>query len=545
VSARRGIVERLLAAIRPEPRIVRVRVGGSPAWAERAYSGAAIDRTTAGMSTVSALGPNAEVSGAGTYLRDRTSALVRNNPHAKKAIRVLVGDLVGTGCLPKPVTGNADVDKRLAATWSRWSWQSAPNSRMGIHGQVAQAVRGAAERGNSFLVKAWRPFWFGYAIPLQFQLLESDFLDTGVDTSLGRGTSGPVTVQGVEFDQWNRRAGYWFHPSHPGESGFAWGDSIRVDARDVIHVHEELGERPSQALGVPWLHAIIRTLYQLGEFDHATQLRQMFAACPIGVATGGDPDDEGFGPSIDEETGERLASGDVSDAWGNVVEKFEPAMTLYAHRGKSFEFSNPPMPTGIREFHSETLHSAAAGADLTYEALSGDLSGMSWTSYRAGRIPYNRWIRMGQALWLVPCVYQPIWDAFVDGCSLSGIVTPAEVAALGPALYNARWTPPRLESVDPAKDAAADLIEVLAGFASRDEKIAARGRDPEELDAEIKAERDRAAGLGLTFNSDAAAKLAAAAAAPQPTDRPDEEPDGEAPADEGTEGRSVRAVGER
>jgi len=536
---RGGFIARIRAALSPAPE-PRRRASG-PAWTERAYSGAAVGRLTADFYPSSA-GPNAEVSGAGTTLRNRSSDLVRNNPHARKGVRVLVGDLVGTGILPKPATASDAVNKRLAAAWDRWQWQTSPGSRIGVHGQVAKAVGGAAERGNAFLRKRWRRPADGYAVPLQLELLEADYLDTSQDTTLTG--AGPALTQGVEFDPVGRKAAYFFYPAHPGESALAaFGSSVRVDARDVVHVHEELGERIGQVLGVPWTAAVIRTLREHGEFHTATMVRQKFAAAPIGVATGDDPTDEGFGPQINSETGDRITDGSVSDAFGNVVEKFEPGMVLYARNGKTFTFSSPPAAAGLREYDSEILHSAAAGMGTTYEALSGDLSGMSWTSYRAGRIPYNRWIRMGQALWLIPCVYQPIWDWFVEAAVLAGVVTPAEVAALGVDLYSVKWTPPRLESVDPAKDAAADLIEVLAGFASRTEKVAARGRDPIELDNEIRAERDRAADLDLVFSSDVAAKVAAAALAPQPADDSDE--DETAPADEGTEGRGVRAVGER
>lgn len=523
----RGFMDRVRAAFHTERSDgIPARESSEPRRAQRAYSGAASGRLTHGWNA-SSWGPNSEVGGTGTKLRDRSSDLVRNNPHAKKAISVLVGDLVGTGSLPTPATGDAGVNAKLAAAWTQFAKTSNPASRVGIHGQVAQVVRGAAERGNAFMIRRWRRPG-EYAIPMQIQCLEADFLDTAQDNTLGR-SSGPRIVQGVEFDGIGRKSGYWFYPEHPGESASyaAWGNAKRVDAVNVIHVHEEIGERIGQVLGTPWLHAIVRALREIGEFDSATMVRQKFAAAPIGVVTGGDPESGTFGPQINSDTGEIITDGCVSNSQGEIVERSEPGMFYYAVDGRSFEFSQPPMPTGIKEYHSEVLHVAAAGAGLTYEALSGDLKGLSWTSYRAGRLPYNRWIRVGQMLWLIPCVYQPIYDWFVDACVLADVVTPQEVAALGADLNSAKWTPPRIESVDPAKDAAGDLIEVLAGFASKTENIAKRGRNPVELDNEITEERARANDLGIVFNSDAAATLAGVIA----SNNEDEQPAGSSAGD--------------
>jgi capsid protein len=61
--------------------------------------------------------------------------------------------------------------------------------------------------------------------------------------------------------------------------------------------------------------------------------------------------------------------------------------------------------------------------------------------------------------------------------------------------------PPRNDWVDPAKDVAAEVAAINAGLMSRRQAVAARGYDLEQLDAEIAADNERAASLGLSFNT--------------------------------------------
>ena len=56
-----------------------------------------------------------------------------------------------------------------------------------------------------------------------------------------------------------------------------------------------------------------------------------------------------------------------------------------------------------------------------------------------------------------------------------------------------------MDWIDPAKDAAAEILQIEAGLKSRTQAIAERGFDAEQVDREIAAERQREAELGLDF----------------------------------------------
>ena len=66
------------------------------------------------------------------------------------------------------------------------------------------------------------------------------------------------------------------------------------------------------------------------------------------------------------------------------------------------------------------------------------------------------------------------------------------------------WLPTKWDWIDPAKDAAAEILQIEAGLKSRTQAIAERGYDAEQVDAEIAAARERAEGLGLAYGQTAA-----------------------------------------
>ncbi|MDZ4067441.1 MAG: phage portal protein, partial [Tabrizicola sp.] len=83
--------------------------------------------------------------------------------------------------------------------------------------------------------------------------------------------------------------------------------------------------------------------------------------------------------------------------------------------------------------------------------------------------------------------------------------------------------------IDPAKDAAAEILQIEAGLKSRTQAIAERGYDAEQVDREIAAERKREAELGLDFRRPGSpAQPAGGGAGPRDAEgqRPDQQEDG-------------------
>src|SRR5262249_30265120 len=57
----------------------------------------------------------------GATLRARARWLARNNPYAKKAERVFVSNLVGTGITPLPKVADRPLAKQIRQLWDDWT----------------------------------------------------------------------------------------------------------------------------------------------------------------------------------------------------------------------------------------------------------------------------------------------------------------------------------------------------------------------------------------------------------------------------------------
>src|SRR5262245_13589271 len=67
---------------------------------------------------------NAEIGKAAPHVRYSARELVRNNPHAKKAKRIYVANLVGAGIVPTANTGNKTRDAKINKAFPIWCRQA-------------------------------------------------------------------------------------------------------------------------------------------------------------------------------------------------------------------------------------------------------------------------------------------------------------------------------------------------------------------------------------------------------------------------------------
>ena len=88
--------DRAIASVAPRAAARRVLARQAFETLARGYEGAARGRRTEGWRAPGS-SADTEISVAGALLRDRMRDLVRNNPHAAKAVAVLVNNIIGSG----------------------------------------------------------------------------------------------------------------------------------------------------------------------------------------------------------------------------------------------------------------------------------------------------------------------------------------------------------------------------------------------------------------------------------------------------------------
>lgn len=219
------------------------------------------------------------------------------------------------------------------------------------------------------------------------------------------------------------------------------------------------------------------TLRDLDDFDDAYLLRQKLANCFVGTVYDEAPS---FG-----------STSTLADA--PMPEMLEPGTFIRAPNGKKIQFNEPPDAEGYAAYPAEVLYRVAAGYGISYEALTGNLSKVNFTSGRMG------WLQMHGNLdrWRwhthIPRGYDVIGRWFLEGCELIGEDTREATFV---------WTPPRREMLNPAQEVPAMMRAARAGLQSLPELHRELGMKSSAVLKEIAKSNQLIDELGLVLDSD-------------------------------------------
>ena len=168
--------------------------------------------------------------------------------------------------------------------------------------------------------------------------------------------------------------------------------------------------------------------------------------------------------------------------------------------GEDVKFSTPADVGGTYEaFIKQQLRAIAVGLGITYEQLTCDLSGVNYSSIRAGLLEFRRRCTALQHNLMVFQFCRPIWNKWLELAILANVIEMPN----DPTFSLVKWIPQGFSWVDSAKEQKAQNDAVRSGFKSRAEVVSELGYDVEEIDAEIAADKERAEQYGLHFDSDA------------------------------------------
>lgn len=432
---------------------------------KRKYDGASKGRRTS--SWLTGLGDsNAEIGQALPTLRSRSRDLRRNNAYIHKAIDLISNNVVGKGILTQWD------DENVSEDWKEWAHSTAIDydGRNDIYGLQRLIMEAVVESGEVLVRKR---VVSGQKFPLQYQVLESDFLDSTILNTKAI-NEGNFVIQGVEFDSNGKRVGYHIYESHPGSVDHPYNslNSNFIPADEILHIYR--AERPGQVRGVPWPSPVMIKVKDLDDFEDAQLMRQKVAAC--------------FTAFVHD------ISADVEcDDDSDLGEKIEPALIEHLPPGKTITFANPPSVENYKEFTSAQLRAVAAGLGLSYEALTGDLSEVNFSSARMGWLEMNRNITAWRHSLMILQFLRPVTQDYKD---------MSQIIGKDLSRSKAQHIAPKREMIDPTKEIPAMVTEIRAGLSSRAEKVASLGKDIKEVDEQIKKDNDRADGLGLTLDSD-------------------------------------------
>ncbi len=227
-------------------------------------------------------------------------------------------------------------------------------------------------------------------------------------------------------------------------------------------------------------------LYELDQYDDAELVRKKTAAMFAGFITRLDPEANILGEGEANEQGVALSG-------------LEPGTMQLLDPGEDIKFSEPSDVGGSYEaFMRQQLRAIAIGTGITYEQLTGDLTGVNYSSIRAGLIEFRRRCSMLQHNIMVYQFCRPIWNRWLELALLSGKLSTTD----DQTLKEVKWISQGFDWVDPLKDQQAQQMAVRNGFKSRSEVVSELGYDVEEIDQEIAEDQKRADSFNLLFDSD-------------------------------------------
>jgi lambda family phage portal protein len=416
-------------------------------------------------------------------LRDYVRDMVRNNPWARRGLQVIANNVVGWGIVGKPAGSGARAMKRARELWNAWALttQCDITGKMNFYGLQRLVIRTVARDGEA-LVRRHVVTDRNLAIPMQLQVIEADYLDTGRNDRVAPG--GNRIIRGVEVDGYGRPVAYWLFTEHPGSTLMTQPVSVRVPADEIAHVFEV--DRPGQNRAATWFHSVIARLRNFDVFEDAQLLQQQIAACFAAFIT--DTGDLPGSAALGDPVGDQGTNGSTV-----AVESIEPGQVQRLPIGKQITFAEPPSVTDTG-FDERQLRAYAAGIGITYEDASGDYSKVNFSSARMGRIAH--WANVHDWRWtmLIPQFCERSW---------SWAFTVAFVAGLINEVPSSAWTPPPMAMIEPDKEGLAYIRNVRAGMMTPDEMVREQGLDPDTHWTEYAAQMDRLRKLGIVLDIDA------------------------------------------
>lgn len=443
---------------------------------------------------------NTQIRAYGKTVLARSRYLAANNPYAAAAKETFVSALVGSGIKPSSLATDANLKAEIQLVWNDWTDEADADGVTDLYGLQAIVAAEMFEAGECFVRLRSRFASDGLSVPLQLQVIPAEMLP--LDKNQDFGVNGRRIECGIEFNGIGKRTAYHFLRRHPGSDlaqPAGKSEFTIVPADEILHLYKPI--RAGQIRGLPHTLSAIAKLAIMDQYDDAELERKRVAALFSAFITKTAPESDPLGGETTPEDTE------AETAPANSV-GLEPGATVDLEPGESVLFGEPADVGGNYEaFQYRTLLAIAAGFGVPYAAMTGDLRQTSYGSIRAGLVEFRRRVEAMQWSVMIFQFCRPVWRRWLEEAVLDGALplSPAEFLKQRRELMRVKWITPKWEWIDPLTDLQAEKLAVDNGFKSRGDVIEASGFDPEETDARIAEDQERAESLGLEFGDKAAA----------------------------------------
>lgn len=429
-------------------------------------------------------GPQRALEGL-TRIRDRSRDAIRNDWAATSSTQKWTTTLVGVGITPRWE------NERHTAIWEDFVPEADADGACDAYAMQGLAVSSWLGSGEVFQRRRWRSVDSPLALPVQVQLIESDYCPV-FDADLWPGMpQGNRIRQGKELNKYGRVVAFWFYKDHPGDGmrgvNIGTTDLIRVPASEISHVYEV--KRPGQLRGVSELAPVLARLRSAGDLEDTVLERQKIANLFAVLLEKPLPTDW-QNLKVDANTGlpvEWTSKGQPSVG-------LEPGVALEMLPGEKATLVNPPEAGVSFADYIRTLGlGTAAGGGLPYELMSGDIRDVSDRTFRVVIQEFRRFASQRQWHLVIPKICRPMVNWLGEAAVVAGRLRASELRAF----QRPEWAPHGWDYIHPVQDVEGKKLAIEAGITSQSAVIAETGEDPRKVLAQrAKDQKDNEA-LGL------------------------------------------------
>lgn len=320
----------------------------------------------------------------------------------------------------------------------------------------------------------------------QLQVLNIDRLDIHYR---GTAANGNTIRMGVERNEAGKPTAYYVLVRNPNDSlNINAQTRERIDAKDIIHRFIRID--PEQVRGVPWAHAIMTGQNMLHMFEEAAVQAAVVGASNMGFFKPPAPGEAAY-DALNDGTGladDQELNGDlVQDAIGGSFREL-PA-------GYEFQQFNPAYPhAAFDPFVQSRKRDMASGVDVAHHNLSGDMSGVNYSSARIAELQERDCWRAGQQF-LINAFVMRVAERWLEISLLAGAITTPNGSKLPATKIDKfrtgiSFTARGWDWVDPLKEVNAAAKAIEEGLATRSQIVASKGGDFEENIIELEREME-------------------------------------------------------
>jgi lambda family phage portal protein len=338
---------------------------------------------------------------------------------------------------------------------------------------------------------------------IQLQALEPDLLDETFNTRLDNGNR---VIMGVEVNEWRRPVAFWLRREDDRRSlglGYFTLERQRITADQIYFGFTRT--RAFSSRGMSAMATAMMCLQDNRAWEKASLVNARHSAGRVGFLYDEDPN-----------SGAADIAPDDYGSNNEPILKVEPG-TVQDIGSKRFVGVESSFPHQQHTpFVDSNLHRASAGLRVAHHTLSGNMSGVTYSSARIAALDERDMWRMDQQ-YLVEALLEPIFtDWLTFALTTQAVQLPfSKLDKFNKPVFTGKtW-----DWVDPLKDITAAVMEIKAGLGTATKYLAEQGEDLLETYTILKRERDLAEQMGLSLDVMQVSQMVAAAQAATATDQ--------------------------